>query len=244
MKENENHTEKSVKDIRKIKSINTINFIIEDLKIDNVNQLSEYLGFSRPERLYKVLRGENAISKKLAEEINSKFPQYSIDFLLSGIDSAEIPVTILPAKDGLKSGIPFYNVDFAGGWSSDVLFSETKPDFYISNPEFNKAEFACNLIGNSVSRRIPNRSIIGLKLIENWQIYFPTNELYGIVMKNELRTVKIVKRSREKEGYLILVPDPLPEFNVTQYEPEEVPIEFVARFYQIIAWAQFERISM
>lgn len=162
------------------------------------------------------------------------------------IDQVEVTKreNLLLPKDGVEPGIPFYNVDFAGGWSSEVLFSETRPDFYISNPEFNKAEFACNLIGHSISRRIPHRSIIGLRLIEDWQTYFPTNELYGIVMKNELRTVKIVKRSKDKEGYLTLIPDPLPEYNQTQYEPEEVPIDFVARFYQIIAWAQFERISM
>ncbi|SIS72927.1 MULTISPECIES: helix-turn-helix domain-containing protein [Chryseobacterium] len=162
----------------------------------------------------------------------------------NGLDNVTKRENLLLPKDGVKLGIPFYNVDFAGGWSSEVLFSEVRPDFYINNPEFDKAEFACNLIGHSISRRIPHRSIIGLRLIEDWQTYFPTNELYGIVMKNELRTVKIVKRSKEKEGYLTLIPDPLPEFNQTQYEPEEVPIEFVSRFYQLIAWAQFERISM
>lgn len=151
-------------------------------------------------------------------------------------------IEIIIPKDGLKKPIPYFNVDFAGGWESEEIFSLGNPDFYINNPEFDRAEFACNLVGHSISRRIPNRSIIALKQIEDWQTYFPTNELYGVVMKNELRTVKIVKRSKEK-GFLILIPDPLPEYNQTEYEPEEVPMEFISKFYQIVAWAQFERIA-
>lgn len=146
------------------------------------------------------------------------------------------------SKDVSKKPIPYYNVDFAGGWSSEEIFSQGSPDFYINNPEFDRSEFACNLVGNSISRRIPNGSIIGLKLIDDWQTYFPTNELYGVVMKNDLRTVKIVKRSKNK-GFLILIPDPLPQYNQIQYEEEEVPIDFISKFYQITAWAQFERLA-
>lgn len=59
MKENDNYTKNSVMDIRKIKSIETINYIINDLGFSNANQLSEALGLSRPEKIYKILRGDN-----------------------------------------------------------------------------------------------------------------------------------------------------------------------------------------
>lgn len=77
-------TEKGLLDIRKIKSIDTINFIIEDLGLENVNQFANLLKYPRPEKIYKILRGENAISRKVAEEINSIFPQYKIDYILDG----------------------------------------------------------------------------------------------------------------------------------------------------------------
>jgi len=142
-----------------------------------------------------------------------------------------------------SKGVPYYDVDYAGGWSSEELFTNQLPSFYITSPDFEKAEFACNLIGQSISRRIPHRAVIGLRQINDWELYFPTNEVYAVLMKNELRTVKIVKRS-EKEGFLILIPDPLPEYNQTVYEPEEVPISFVSKMFQIVAWAQFERVAM
>ncbi|CAA0144304.1 conserved hypothetical protein [Tenacibaculum maritimum] len=68
-------------DIQIKNSIDRIEFIIEDLKLDNVKKLSEELGFKRPERLYKILRGKNAISQKLAEIINRKYPKYTIEWL-------------------------------------------------------------------------------------------------------------------------------------------------------------------
>ncbi|MAM17579.1 MAG: hypothetical protein CME35_01255, partial [Gramella sp.] len=71
-------------DIRNKKSIDFVNFLIDDLGFENAKQFSESLGLERPERIYKVQRGETKISKKLAEIINSKYPQYSIDDILIG----------------------------------------------------------------------------------------------------------------------------------------------------------------
>ena len=138
--------------------------------------------------------------------------------------------------------VPFYEVDFTGGFTSPEMFSEVKPSFVISSPSFAGADFACVLIGNSMSRRIKNGSVIGLKKIEEWWEYFPTNEIYAVVTKNWLRTVKIVKRSK-KEGYIDLIPDPLPEYNNPEYETETIRMDYVLGFYKVIAHAFFERMS-
>ena len=77
------NTKNRVSDVRVKKSIEVLNKIIQDLEL-NPNQLSEKLGFKRPERLYKILRGQSSISRNLANIINGKYPQYSIDWLLIG----------------------------------------------------------------------------------------------------------------------------------------------------------------
>ncbi|AQX12504.1 hypothetical protein [Elizabethkingia meningoseptica] len=150
---------------------------------------------------------------------------------------------LLPPS-GSKVKVPYYDVDFSGGWSSDEVFSMAPPSFYITSPNFERAEFACNLSGNSISQIIPSGSVVGFKEIFNWQTYFLTNELYGIVTKNDLRTVKLVKRSKENKNNLVLIPCPLIEYDKAGYESEEIPMDFVARFYQVIAWAKFERLVM
>ena len=140
-----------------------------------------------------------------------------------------------------KGKIPYYDVDFAGGWSTEELFTNAMPTYYISAPEFAKSEFACNLRGNSISNRIKSGAIIGLKEIFDWEIYFPTNELYAVITKNDLRTVKIVKWGKDKK-YLELIPDPLPEFNNPPYETETIPVDFVSKMFQVVAWGYYERL--
>ncbi|TQI71778.1 hypothetical protein JM79_2726 [Gramella sp. Hel_I_59] len=71
-------------DIRIKKSMEVINHIIDDMKFENPKQFSEALGFKRPERIYKILRGESGVSRKLADIIHEKYPQYDRNWLLSG----------------------------------------------------------------------------------------------------------------------------------------------------------------
>jgi len=144
---------------------------------------------------------------------------------------------------GTGVGVPYYDVDFAGGWASAELFSEARPSFYIASPDFGGAELACNLVGHSVSRRIPHGAIIGIREVRDWQSYFPTNELYALIMGNGLRTVKVVKRGADR-GSLLLLPDPLEAHDRTGYETEEVEASFVSRMFQVVAWARFERLAM
>ncbi|MFV0189117.1 helix-turn-helix domain-containing protein [Empedobacter falsenii] len=182
--------------------------------------------------------GETEISSKNEKHILSTFLEdINISDNFSKVNDSQ---DITPKN---KVEIPYYNVDFSGGWKSENLFTTHQPSFFITNPEFTRAEFACNLVGNSISRRIPHNAIIGLKEIKEWKVYFPTNEIYAVVMKNELRTVKIVKRSANKD-FLTLIPDPLDIYNQTGYEPEEVPIDFIEKFFQVVAWGQFEKLAM
>ncbi|MCP4977295.1 MAG: hypothetical protein GY931_14145 [Maribacter sp.] len=66
------------------KSIEKMQFIIDDLSMANPNKFSESLGFDNPEIIYKILRGKTSIDKNLAMLINEKHPQYSIDWILTG----------------------------------------------------------------------------------------------------------------------------------------------------------------
>ena len=57
---------------------------MDDLSMGTGKRFSEALGFKRPERIYKILRGEVAISRNLAKIISNKFPRYEYDWLLTG----------------------------------------------------------------------------------------------------------------------------------------------------------------
>lgn len=192
-------------------------------------------------------------SEKFDENIAPNFPELNKYWILFGegemlLENNNIPIENEKTNDfqltKSEVHIPYYDVDFAGGWNSFEMFSNMKPDFFISNPEFSRCDFACNLVGKSVSKIIPDNSIVGFKIIEDWQVYFPQNELYGIITKNDFRTVKII--SKTKEGtHLILKPQPSQEFSERYKNQEElIPIEFITKFLQVVAYACFERIAM
>lgn len=185
--------------------------------------------------------GSKEMPDDILEAFENLFHRIENEYNEREEDNKIIPILI---TDDMVSNVkvPFYEVDFAGGFTSPEMFSEVKPSFVISSPSFAGADFACVLTGNSMSRRIKNGSVIGLKKINEWWEYFPTNEIYAIVTKNGLRTVKIVKRSSES-GYIDLIPDPLPEYNNPPYETETIRMEYVIGFYQVVAHAFFERMS-
>lgn len=193
----------------------------------------------------KTLKAYDNGSKEMPDDIleafENLFHRIENEYNESEEENTTIPVLI---TDDMVSNVkvPFYEVDFAGGFTSPEMFSEVKPSFVISSPSFSGADFACVLTGNSMSRRIKNGSVIGLKKINEWWEYFPTNEIYAIVTKNGLRTVKIVKRSSQS-GYIDLIPDPLPEYNSPPYETETIRMEYITGFYQVVAHAFFERMS-
>lgn len=193
----------------------------------------------------KTLKAYDNGSKEMPDDIleafENLFERIENEYNEREEENTTIPVLI---TDDMVSNVkvPFYEVDFAGGFTSPEIFSEVKPSFVISSPSFSGADFACVLTGNSMSRRIKNGSVIGLKKINEWWEYFPTNEIYAIVTKNGLRTVKIVKRSTQS-GYIDLIPDPLPEYNSPPYEAETIRMEYVIGFYQVVAHAFFERMS-
>ena len=190
----------------------------------SLQDIHEYTKISVKDlRLYDS--GEEEMPKKVRRTLEGFFERVELEYENRDEDEererSEPPILITDemSKDVL---VPYYDVDFAGGWSSEELFSQHKPSFFITIPDFKRAELACNLIGNSISQRIKSGSIIGLRKVNDWQTYFPTNEVYAVVTRNNLRTVKLVRRAKEK-GFIELVPAPLPEYNDPPYQTEVVP---------------------
>ncbi len=210
----------------------------------SLQDIHEYTKISVKDlRLYDS--GEEEMPKKVRRTLEGFFERVEMEYENRDENEererSEIPVLITDemSKDVL---VPYYDVDFSGGWSSEELFSQHKPSFFITIPDFKRAELACNLIGNSISQRIKSGSIIGLRKVNDWQTYFPTNEVYAVVTRNNLRTVKLARRAKEK-GFIELVPAPLPEYNDPPYQTEVVPQDYIIEFYQVVATAIVERIA-
>lgn len=124
------------------------------------------------------------------------------------------------------SGIPYYDVDFCGGFDL-VLNNQTyTPSGYINLPQYDKADSWANITGHSMEPLISNGDIIALRKVEDWQTYLLYGEIYGI-MTDEWRTVKRVRKSENPE-YIRLEP-----IN-KEYDEQEIPKSIIRGVWQVL----------
>lgn len=127
-----------------------------------------------------------------------------------------------------SSGVPYYNVDFIGGFDLILNDQTINPEYYIDFKQYNSADCWCNVTGHSMEPEINQGDIIALKELHDWRTYIPAGEIYGLVT-TEHRTIKKVCPS-PKEGYLRLIPtNKSPE-----YVPQDIPISIVIKVYKVL----------
>lgn len=132
----------------------------------SVNAFAREIGLSRGENLYQIKRGNNGISKDLAEIVTTKYPAISKAWLLTGEGN------MLPSKaEQMRYDIPFYKID-----AVDLIniLSEAKPatqmrpmrpgeesteipepEYYISFPLMRGCDFAAFSLSEAMQPEIP-----------------------------------------------------------------------------------------
>lgn len=164
------------------------------------------------------------------QRIASYYPDLNTGWLLTG--EGEMLKTASPSYSvSANRGVPYYDVDFIGGFDVVLNDQSRNPDYYIDFPAYNKADAWANITGHSMEPLISHGDMIALKRIEDWPNYILYGEVYGIVT-SEYRTVKKVRKSVKGEDYLRLVPVN-PEF-----DEQDIPKSIVRGVFQIIGCAK------
>ena len=120
------------------------------------------------------------------------------------------------------AGVPYYNVDFTLGF--DLVFNDqtTQPDYYVDFPPYNRCDAWINARGDSMSPTISSGDMVALQKVEDYR-YLISGEIYAVVTKNGLRTIK---RVNDMGKTLKLIPDN------KAYEEQVIPKEeLLAVFY-------------
>lgn len=74
-----------------------------------VGGFAKHIGLNNAERLYRIRKGKNDISRRLAEIIHNAYPQYSVSWILCGTDygtgvSDVLDIPIYGSVQGLLAG--------------------------------------------------------------------------------------------------------------------------------------------
>lgn len=157
-----------------------------------INYFAHHIGLARGENLYQIKRGNNGISRDLADRIVAKFPQIDKLWLLTG----EGEMFAIPKLRSAQ--IPFYREDVSEGLDRvDKLESECR----MLVPQIGPCDLAMRYLGREMGMMTPPGTTVILKRVDPEAI-IPGRE-YAIVSP-KIVTLRIV-RTTDRPGVVRLV---------------------------------------
>lgn len=126
------------------------------------------------------------------------------------------------------SGVPYYNVDFIGGFDIVLNDQTISPEYLIDFRKYNEATCWCNVTGHSMEPEITHGDIIALKKIED-KSFLPLGEVYAIVTTNGMRTIKRLGPSNDPKCYTLVPTNKSPEYGI-----QELPKDMIEHILQVL----------
>lgn len=190
----------------------------------NVKELRKRLSLTQKQLAEKCGVNSRTVQKWEAGGVIPAATQLLLEKMLSEHESN----TSVEPKANFDKGVPYYNVDFIGGFDIIINDQTVNPDYLIDFPLYRKATCWCNITGHSMEPEITHGDIIALRKIEDWR-FLPYGEIYAIVTKNDMRTVKRIGPS-PNPGCIMLIPT-----NKSQeYAPQELKIEDILHVFEVM----------
>lgn len=189
--------------------------------------LANKLELKSPQVFYDIKAGKCGISKDLADKIKEKFQNINKAWLLTGDGEMLKSPSNLPVK-GYNSGVPYYNVDFLGGFDLVINDQTVTPEYLIDFKEYNKATCWCNITGHSMEPEITSGDIIALREIPDFS-FLPYGEIYAIITTNGMRTVKRIGPGSSPDNYSLIPMNKSPEYGI-----QEIPKNKILKVYEVL----------
>ncbi len=182
------------------------------------------IGVKTKQAIYDILKGRTrGISASIEGKILSAFPEVNRVWLLTG----EGPM--LQGEEPTKSyeghGVPYYNMDFIGGFDLTLNDQTNVPEYHINFKPYDKATCWCNITGHSMEPEINSGDMIALRRIEDFS-FLPLGEIYAIVTTNDMRTVKRLGPSDQPDCYSLIPTNKSPEYGIQTLPKDKIRCVF------------------
>lgn len=174
------------------------------------------------------------IGAKKLEGILKSFPELNRVWLLTGdgemINTASIHTTLSDPVTPYKTtnhSIPYYNVDFEGGFDLMINDQTATPERLVTFPnQPQRATCCCHITGHSMEPELNNGDIIVLEHIPDFS-WLPLGEIYAIVTTNGMRTVKRLMRATDDTCYRLHPAN-------TKYPDQDIPKNILQHVFRVV----------
>ena len=180
--------------------------------------------------LHQAKTGKSDLGQKSIDKILMKYQDLNHVWLLTG-DGEMIKGGTIPDQKpvkGYKTGVPYYNVDFIGGFDLVINNQTINPEYLIDFQQYNKATCWCNITGHSMEPEITSGDIIALKEVAD-PSFLPFGEIYAIITTNGMRTIKRIGPASNPDNYSLIPTNKSPEYGV-----QEIPKSMIYKVYEVL----------
>ncbi|MFI3262085.1 MAG: S24 family peptidase [Rikenellaceae bacterium] len=186
----------------------------------------------KPSFFTEIKKERSGINLDKLQNISEELSCYS-NWLLYGEGelSKSVTETTRYSINNEYKGVPYYDVDFIGGFDLVENDQTINPIYHIDFPDYNRADCWVNITGHSMAPEISNGDIIALRKLEDWNTYILYGEIYAIIT-DEYRTVKRVRKSSKGDNYLKIVP------SNKDYDEQDIPKSVILHMYQVLGSAR------
>lgn len=177
-----------------------------------------------------LFNDKKTFGKAQAEKWSQLFG-LSSSWLLTGEGTMLKPSSSSAPPQPLKNfehGVPYYNVDFIGGFDLVDNSQSATPEYLIDYAPYNKATCWCNITGHSMEPEISHGDMLALKKVEDAS-FLPFGEVYAIVTTNDMRTVKRIGPASTPDAYALIPSNKSPEYGV-----QELPKAMIRTVFQVL----------
>lgn len=170
----------------------------------------------------------NNTRRSTIDKISKSYPELNTSWLLTGEGDMLLNNSDLMPQKSFTLGVPYYNVDFIGGFDLVLNDQTTTPEYLIDFKKYNEATCWCNVTGHSMEPEITHGDIIALKKIED-KSFLPLGEVYAIVTTNGMRTIKRLGPSSDPKCYTLVPTNKSPEYGI-----QELPKNMIEHIFQVL----------
>lgn len=181
--------------------------------------VGEMLGISQA-YVSQIVKGDRPFKKEYLDLFYENYEKDMVDMFISKND-------ITPAINFSK-GVPYYDVDFIGGFDLVLNDQTTTPAYMIDFQMYNSSDCWCNVTGHSMEPAISNGDIIALKEVQDWTTFLPFGEIYAIVT-TEHRTIKKISAGHDHNFFTLI-----PLNKSIEYQPQEIPKSIILKVYKVM----------
>lgn len=172
-----------------------------------------------------------SIQPKTLDKIATVYPELNIAWLITGqgeMLSGNNENEIVHISKDCKMGVPYYDVDFIGGFDTIINNQVVTPNYNIVLKPYEKATCWCNITGHSMEPEINHGDMIALRKIEDFS-FLPLGEVYAIITFNDMRTVKRLGPSTNPDNYTLIPTNKSPEYGI-----QELPKKMIRSIFEVM----------